>query len=91
MLKYATMIKFAMLSAQGKRVLGLALSRRNTQRLLKKEPIDINVAELFPDRVIDRIVLCAAETEEEIEAELREAGLIREETRVTKGKGPMPS
>jgi hypothetical protein len=73
------MIKFTA-HRDDRKLVGLGLSRRNVERLMKGEPIMLDLVEMDP--TLDTLVtIFFGESEREMERDLRERGLIGPETR----------
>lgn len=76
-----------MIKARAGRHLLFGLSRGNCERLLKGEPIFINGDDLgLPRGMGITITIMGGETEEAIAADLRQRGLISEDTVIVDGR-----
>jgi hypothetical protein len=81
-------IKFIGNGKQGRKVLGLGLSRKNTERLLKGEPIHINREDLdfLVSMHIDEVIIFAGETEDTMQEDFKKAGFL-ETTKIIRRGG----
>ncbi len=76
------MIKFTATAPNGRRILGMGLSRGNVTKLLAGQPIHFNVEQMGLSRLsIDEVLIMGGETEDALRAELEANGYL-EGTRV---------
>ncbi len=77
------MIKFMSTLDNGRKLLGIALSRKNLKLIEQGHPVHFNAEQMnLPELRANEIMILFGETEEEIMAEFKKSGAITGRTKV---------